>query len=361
MEELGVVMSRFSSKKKQPVEAAATSPRRFAKKAVHTGGVPAAAYLVANLEGTATELDPIRKGFGRGLKVAAEANKDIVALCADLTDSTQMSLFKESFPERFVEVGVAEQNLVTVSSGMAALGKIPYCSSYAAFMPGRCWEQIRTTICLNDQPVKLIGSHAGVSVGPDGATHQMLEDIALMRSLPNMVVIVPCDSKEAEKATVAMSEDSRPNYLRLAREATPVFTTDKTPFEIGKAQVFREGTDVTIVATGVMTYQAMVAAEKLAKDGISAEVVHCATIKPLDEAAIIKSAKKTGRVVTAEEGQIAGGLGGAVAELLGEKLPTPMKRIGAKDRFGESGTPEELQRAFGLTHTHIAIAAHQLM
>lgn len=307
------------------------------------------------------DMEPIRKGFGRGLKVVGEADDRIVALCADLTESTQMHLFKEAFPKRFIEIGVAEQNLVTVSSGLAAMGKIPFCSSYAAFMPGRCWEQIRTTICLNDQPVKLIGSHAGISVGPDGATHQMLEDIALMRSLPNMVVIAPGDSKEAEKATVAMAEDKRPNYMRLAREATPVFTTDNTPFEIGKAYVYNEGTDVTIIATGTMTYEALVAAKNLQKDGVSAEVIHCPTIKPLDEVTILKSVKKAGRVVTAEEAQITGGLGGAVAELLGEKFPAKMKRIGVKDRFGESGTPDELLRQFGLTHTHIALAAHELI
>lgn len=318
-------------------------------------------HLVNDIGDNDIEIEPIRKGFGRGLKTAGEANNAVVALCADLTDSTQMNIFRDAFPARFVEVGVAEQNLVTVSSGMAAMGKIPFCSSYAAFMPGRCWEQIRTTICLNDQPVKLVGSHAGLSVGPDGATHQMLEDIALMRALPNMVVIAPCDSKEAEKATVAMSEDKRPNYIRLAREATPIFTTNRTPFEIGKAQVFREGKDVTIIATGTMTYQAMVSAESLAKDGISAEVIHCATIKPLDEKAILASAKKTGHVVTAEEGQITGGLGGAVAELLSEQLPTPMRRIGVKDKFGESGKPDELLRAFGLTHTHITLTAHELI
>lgn len=317
-------------------------------------------YLANDLGSSSISQEPIRKGFGRGLLAAGEADENIVALCADLTDSTQMSLFKDAFSERFIEVGVAEQNLVTVSSGMAAMGKIPFCSSYAAFMPGRCWEQIRTTICLNDQPVKLVGSHAGISVGPDGATHQMLEDIALMRALPNMVVIAPCDSKEAEKATVAMSEDVRPNYIRLAREATPVFTTDRTPFEIGKAQIFRAGEDVTIVATGTMTYQAMLAAQTLAKDGISAEVIHCATIKPLDEEAILASVKRTGKVVTAEEGQITGGLGGAVAELLSEKHPAPLRRIGVKDRFGESGKPEELLRAFGLTYTHIALACHEL-
>lgn len=353
-------MSRFI-RKKTTKNAAATSLLKKSKPIGNDGFVPEMHLLTQDIGRNDADGEPIRKGFGRGLKVAGEADKNVVALCADLTDSTQMSLFKETFPERFIQVGVAEQNLVTVSSGLAAMGKIPFCSSYAAFMPGRCWEQIRTTACLNDQPVKLVGSHAGISVGPDGATHQMLEDIALMRSLPNMVVIVPCDSKEAEKATVAMSEDKRPNYLRLARETTPVFTTDATPFEIGKARVFREGRDLTIIATGIMTYQALVAAEALAKDGISAEVIHVATIKPLDEATIIKSVKKTGKVITAEEAQINGGLGGAVAELLGEQHPALLRRIGVKDRFGESGKPEELLRAFGLTHTHIAMTAHQIM
>jgi len=286
--------------------------------------------------------EPIRKGFGRGLKKAGELDASVVAACADLTDSTQISLFRDAFPDRFVEIGVAEQNLVTVGSGLAAMGKIPFVSSYAAFSPGRNWEQIRTTICLNDRPVKIVGSHAGVSVGPDGATHQMLEDIALMRVLPNMVVIVPGDSVEAEKATLAMAKDGRPNYLRLAREATPVITTEKTPFEIGKAYVYTPGTDVTIITTGAMTYQAMVAAEQLFKDGIDAEVVHVPTIKPLDAETILKSVRKTGCVVTAEEGQIVGGLGGAIAELLAEEHPTPMHRIGMKDRFGESCEPNEL-------------------
>lgn len=318
-------------------------------------------YLIDNPIDASVPSEPIRKGFGRGLKVAGEANEKVVALCADLTGSTCMDIFATAFPERFIEIGIAEQNLITVSSGLAAVGFVPFSSSYAAFSPGRSWEQIKTTACLNNRPLKVIGSHAGIYTGMDGATHQMLEDIALMRVLPNMVVIVPCDSKEAEKATVAMSEDSRPNYLRVVREATPVFTTDRTPFEIGKAQVFREGSDVTIVATGTMTHKALVAAEKLAKDGVSAEVIHCATIKPLDEEAILTSAKKTGRVVTAEEAQFVGGLGGAVAELLSEKLPTPLKRIGVKDRFGESGDPDDVLRAVGLTHTHIALACHELM
>lgn len=306
-----------------------------------------------------TELasEPIRKGFGRGLLQAGKDNDQIVAACADLTESTQMHLFRAEFPERFVEIGVAEQNLVTVGAGLAAVGKIPFVSSYAAFSPGRNWEQIRTTICLNEQPVKVIGSHAGVSVGPDGATHQMLEDIALMRVLPNMVVIVPGDSLEAERATLAMAKDPRPNYMRLAREATPIITTDKTPFEIGKAYVYEKGADITLITTGSMTYQALVAAEQLFKDGIEAEVIHVPTIKPLDTETILKSVRKTGAVVTAEEAQINGGLGGAIAELLAEECPAPMKRIGMKDHFGESGEPNELLEHFGLDAKHIRLAA----
>jgi transketolase len=305
--------------------------------------------------------EPIRKGFGRGLLEAGKRLDNIVAACADLTESTQMHLFKAEFPDRFVEIGVAEQNLVTVGSGMAAMGKIPFVSSYAAFSPGRNWEQIRTTICLNEQPVKIVGSHAGVSVGPDGATHQMLEDIALMRVLPHMVVMAPCDSVEAEKATLATAVDMRPTYLRLAREATPIITSDKTPFEIGKAYVFSSGADVTIIATGTMTYQALLAAEKLYKDGIEAEVVHVPTIKPLDTATILKSVRKTSCVVTAEEAQIIGGLGGAIAELLAEQHPAPMIRIGMRDHFGESGAPDELLKHFGLDAKHIVLAAHNVV
>ena len=305
--------------------------------------------------------EPIRKGFGIGLEKAGHINSNVVAACADLTESTQMHLFKQSFPERFIEMGIAEQNLVTVGSGLAAAGKIPFVSSYAAFSPGRNWEQIRTTICLNDRPVKLIGSHAGVSVGPDGATHQMLEDLAIMRVLPNMVVIAPCDSLEAEKATIAMAADERPNYMRLAREATPIITKETTPFEIGKALVFEKGSDITLISTGTMTYHALVAAEKLYKDGIEAEVIHVATIKPLDAETIISSLRKTGAAVTVEEGQINGGLGGAIAELAMEHIPVPIKRIGMKDRFGESGKPDELLIHFGLDAEHIRLAAHELM
>lgn len=318
-------------------------------------------HLVDNIGAEDMSSEPIRAGFGRGLCRAGEQDERIVALCADLTDSTKMADFKAAFPERFVEIGVAEQNLVTVASGMAAMGKIPFSSSYAAFSPGRNWEQIRTTICLNDQPVKIVGSHAGVSVGPDGATHQMLEDIALMRVLPNMVVVAPGDSVEAEKATLAIAFNDSPSYLRLAREATPVFTTKDTPFEIGKAYVLREGGDVTICATGTMTYHALVAAQALERDGISAEVIHCPTVKPLDADTIAHSAKKTGRVITAEEAQAAAGFGSGVCEALTERHPVPVRRVGMGDRFGESGQPEELLEHFGLTGRHLALVAHDML
>lgn len=300
------------------------------------------------------EQEPIRKGFGRGLLEAGKRDENVVALCADLTDSTQMSLFKAEFPQRFVEIGIAEQNLVTVAAGMAAMGKIPFTSSYAAFSPGRNWEQIRTTAALNDRPVKIVGSHAGVSVGPDGATHQMLEDIALMRVLPNMIVVAPGDAVEAEKATLALATNGKPSYLRLAREKTPIFSTADSPFEIGKAYVLQEGDDVTLLGTGTMTYQLLVTAKLLAKHGIKAEVVHVPTIKPLDGDTILKSARKTGRVVTAEEAQAAGGFGSAVAEFLSTTLPMPILRIGMEDRFGESGEPAELMDYFGLTGEKIA-------
>ena len=299
------------------------------------------------------ELEPTRAGFGRGLKAAGEADDRIVALCADLTESTQMHLFKEAFPKRFVEVGVAEQNLVTVASGMAHAGKIPFTSSYAAFSPGRNWEQIRTTASLNNQPVKIIGSHAGVYTGKDGATHQMLEDIALMRVLPNMVVVAPGDSVEAEKATRAIATNGQPSYLRLAREKTPVFSAPESPFELGKAYILREGSSLALLGTGTMTAKLLKVAEHLAEHGIDASVVHVPTIKPLDEQTILNVARQTGRVVTAEEAQIAGGFGGAVAELLGEKLPMPVLRLGMKDRFGESGNPDELFDMFGLSEEKI--------
>jgi len=306
-------------------------------------------------------MEPIRAGFGKGLKAVGEANEKVVALCADLTDSTQVSLFREAFPGRFIEIGISEQNLVTVASGLAMAGKIPFAVAYAAFSPGRNWEQIRTTIALNDRPVKIVASHAGISVGPDGATHQMLEDIALMRVIPNMIVIVPGDSIEAEKATRAIAANGKPSYLRLAREKTPIISTQDSPFEIGKAYVMRDGTDISLMGTGAMTYQLLKAANILAEKGINAEVVHVPTVKPLDNETIIASARRTGRVLTAEEGQVAAGFGGAVAELLGEQLPTPLVRIGMQDRFGESGEPLELFDYFKMTGEHIANAAERFI
>jgi len=318
-------------------------------------------HLVSNIGAEDIKREPIRAGFGRGLVEAGRRDENVVALCADLTDSTKMNLFAEEFPERFTEVGIGEQNLVTLGAGMAAMGKVPFVSSYAAFSPGRNWEQIRTTIALNDRPVKVIGSHAGISVGPDGATHQMLEDIAIMRVMPNMIVVAPGDSVEAEKATLALATNGKPAYMRLAREGTPIFTTKETPFELGKAYVLREGSDITLIGTGSMTYQCLVAAKILAGDGIEAEVVHVPTIKPLDEKKILASAQKKGLILTAEEAQVAGGLGSAVAELLSEQLPTPIRRVGMQDRFGESGKPDELLKAFGLTGTHIAMHAHEII
>lgn len=317
------------------------------------------------------EAKATREGYGQGLLLAGEKDERIVALCADLTESTRTEPFAKKFPERFVEIGVAEQLLATVSSGLANYGKIPFAASYAAFSPGRNWEQIRTTIALNDVPVKIVGSHAGLTVGPDGATHQQLEDLALMRALPNMVVVYPCDALEARKATLALAFNGEPSYLRLAREKTPLFTTEATPFEIGQAQVFREGSDVTIIACGPLVYEALGAAEELEqgdrhwaigtnqKDrlpnhlvpstpGISCEVINCPTLKPLDGETILKSVKKTGRVVTVEEHQVSGGLGGAVAEFLSENFPVRIKRVGMPDHFGESGEPAELLKKWKL-------------
>lgn len=319
-------------------------------------------HLVPNLFSPEIKQEPNRAGFGRGLLEAGHRDKNVVALCADLTESTRMIEFAEAFPDRFVEIGIGEQNLVTVGAGMALAGKIPFVSSYAAFSPGRNWEQIRTTICLNETNVKIVGSHAGVSVGPDGATHQMLEDIALMRVLPGMTVVVPCDAVEAEKATLMLAHTPGAAYLRLAREKTPVLTTDKTPFSLGKAQILRHGDDLTIVACGTMVYQALVAAEALSTDhGIEAEVINAAVIKPFDTLTVVASAKKTGAVLTAEEAQVAGGLGGLVAETLADHHPVPLARIGMLDRFGESGAPAELLEHFGLTAPHFVTKARELI
>lgn len=310
--------------------------------------------LNQNLLTDTPNVEPTRAGFGRGLRAAGEKNDNVVGLCADLVESVQMHLFAEKFPERYIEVGIAEQNLPIVASGMAINGKIPFVASYAAFSPGRNWEQIKTTTALNDQPVKIVGGHSGSTVGPDGATHQMFEDIALMRVMPNMVVVCPGDSVEAEKATQALAENGKPSYLRIAREKTPIFSTPESPFEIGKAYVLRSGKDVTILSTGIETPYALKAADTLAKHGVDAEVVHVPTVKPLDADTILASVKKTGRAVTCEDAQAAGGFGGAVAELLCDEMPAPLLRIGINDRYGESGAPLEVHKNLGLADDTIA-------
>src|ERR1035437_539841 len=314
---------------------------------------------------------PIRKGFGEGLLAAAEADERVVGLCADLTESTQMIFFKEKFPERFVEIGVAEQNLAGVASGMAAMGKIPFITSYAMFSPGRNWEQIRTTIAYNNRPVKIAGSHAGISVGPDGGTHQAIEDIALTRVIPRMVVISPCDAIEAKKATIAAAKTNTPVYIRLARNNTPVITSEMTPFEIGKAQVYFEPsttedsavkkTDAGIVATGALVHKALCVARDLEKKGIAAKVINLATIKPLDIEALWKLAQETGAIVTVEEHQIAGGMGSAVAECLASHFPVPMEFVGVKDLFGQSGKPDELIEIYEMGEKHIMAAVNKVL
>ncbi len=308
---------------------------------------------------------PIRKGFGEGLLAAGEADERVVGLCADLTESTQMHLFAKKFPNRFIEIGVAEQNLVTVASGMAAMGKIPFVSSYAMFSPGRNWEQIRTTIAYNNRPVKIAGSHAGVSVGPDGGTHQAIEDIAIMRVLPRIIVLSPCDAIEAKKATLAAAKTDSPTYIRLAREKTPLMTTDATPFEIGKAQVAflpeKGKADVGIIATGALLYKALSAARWLTEEGVRVKVLNLSTIKPLDEKAVVELARETGSIVTVEEHQIAGGMGSAVAECLAQKIPVPIEFVGVRDQFGQSGTPAELIEYYGMGEKHIKEAVRKVL
>jgi transketolase len=296
---------------------------------------------------------PNRDGYGEGLKEAGEKNPRIVALCADLTESTRTNIFAEAFPARFIQVGVAEQNMVSVASGMAACGKIPFVASYAMFSPGRNWEQIRTTIAYNNVNVKIIGAHAGVSVGPDGATHQAIEDIALMRVLPNMVVIAPCDVHEAKKAVLVASEYAGPVYIRISREKSPVVTTPSSPFEIGRAYTYfhkdssHEKT-VGIISTGTLVHNALCAAKQLNEEGIGVSVLHMPTIKPLDTSALDMYAQAHETIVTLEEHQVAGGLGSAVAEYYSEFSPKRVIKIGVRDQFGQSGEPAELLAHYGL-------------
>ncbi len=296
------------------------------------------------------EQKPTRDGYGKGLVQAGEENPNVVVLCADLTESTRSLWFKEKFPERFIEVGVAEQNMASLAAGMALAGKIPFISSYAMFSPGRNWEQIRTTICYNEANVKIAGAHAGVSVGPDGATHQAIEDIAITRPIANMTVVVPCDAIEAQKATVAASKKEGPVYLRFGREKTPLFTTHETLFEIGKAELFwqSENPQVALIACGSLVYNALVVARELEQEGIGSFVINNHTIKPMDENTIIEVAKKTRAVITIEEHQVQGGMGSAVAEVLARNFPVPIEFIGVQNQFGQSGKPDELIEYYGM-------------
>ena len=326
--------------------------------------VPTDAKLIENVfETEKLEKGSTRDGFGKGVVEAGEKDERVVVLCADLAESTRAEWFQKRFPKRYIELGVAEQNLATVASGLAAYGKIPFITSYAAFSPGRNNEQIRTTISLNNVPVKICGMHAGVSVGPDGATHQQLEDIALMRVQPNMTVICPADVEEGRKATIAAAAYPHPVYLRFSRANTPIFTTTETPFEIGKAyEVWRdENPQAAIIATGALLYNALCAARELSEAGTPTVVLNLHTIKPLDIEKILSLAQECGAIVTVEEHQIAGGMGSAVTEVLSANLPTPIEFIGMHDSFGQSGEPDELIEHYRMGVSHIKKAVSKVI
>ncbi|MFZ3062849.1 MAG: transketolase family protein [Actinomycetota bacterium] len=318
-------------------------------------------YLVENLFSPTIKQVPTRNGFGEGLLELGKTNPNVWALSGDLTESTRALAFSEQFPERFVEMGVAEQNMAGLASGLGLEGKIPFVCSFAVFSPGRNWDQIRVSIAYSKSNVKIAGSHAGVSTGEDGATHQALEDIAMMRALPNFVVVSPCDATETKRATMRAADIQGPVYLRFHREKSPVFTTEKTPFEVGRAEIFLNGDDLTIIACGPILYEALVAAHQLEEEKISARVINCHTIKPIDEETIIKAARETGAVVTAEEHQKYGGLGGAVAEVLAKNFPVPMEMVAVDDTFGESGEARELLAKYGLTTKEIREAVLRVL
>jgi transketolase len=302
-----------------------------------------------------------RDGFGEGLIELGKEDPRVVVLGADLSDSTRALWFKEKYPERFFSFGIAEQNMLGAAAGLSMGGKIPFVCTYGVFLSGRAWDQIRTTICYSNLNVKMGGAHGGISVGPDGATHQALEDCALLRVLPGMTLVVPCDYHETKKATIAIGKMYGPAYIRFGREKTPVITTPETPFELGKAVVFREGVDLTLIANGYMMSQCLLAAEELAKDGISARVINLHTLKPLDRETIVRAARETGAIVTAEEHQLIGGLGAAVAEVVAAECPVPVAMIGINDTFGESGSPEELLELHGLAAGNVAETARKLL
>ena len=318
-------------------------------------------HLNPNLYRKSIERVPTRNGYGEGLIEAGKKDKNVVVITADLAESTRAIGFQKKFPDRFFECGVAEQNMMGVAAGLAREGKIPFVSSYAVFSPGRSWDQMRVNVCYNDVPVKIAGAHTGISVGPDGATHQALEDIAITRVLPNITVIAPCDEIETKKATIAAAKTKKPIYLRFARNATPVITTKRTPFKIGRAEILVLGKDVTLCASGPLLYEALLVAKKMKKEGISVEVINNHTIKPIDKKTIVASAKKTNAVVTIEEHQITAGAGSAVMECLAENYPVPIERVGMPDTFGESGEPEELLKKYGLCCANIEDAVKKLI
>lgn len=324
--------------------------------------VVSSAHLVSNLfDRSAVKQSGTRDGYGAALVELGKQDDRVVVLCADLSESTRSHLFQQAFPQRYVQVGVAEQNLITAGAGLAAVGKIPFMASYAAFSPGRCWEQIRTTFGYNHLHGIVVGAHAGVSVGPDGATHQAVEDIATMRTIASCTVLVPSDTVRAKQATLATITEPHLWYLRMGRDKYPVFTTEQTPYQVGRAEIFHTGDDVTVVACGPMVYEALLAAHALEQTGIGVEVIDASTVKPLDVATIVQSVRKTNAVVTAEEASVLGGLGGAVAEALGQHYPAPIEYIGMQDRYGQSGSAPELFKAFQMTADDIAAAVQRVL
>lgn len=317
-------------------------------------------HLVKDLFGK-LEMKATRDGYGDGLVELGETDKNVVVLTGDLSESTRAQKFEERWPERFFEVGVAEQNMMGIAAGLALAGKTAYVSSYATFSPGRNWDQLRVSVAYSEANVKVAGAHSGLSVGPDGATHQAMEDVAMVRALPNMTVVVPCDYWEAKKTTVALGKMEGPAYFRFGREKTAMFTTAETPFVVGRAEILREGKDVALVACGALVYEALKAAEELAGDGIDAMVVNNHTVKPIDVRTLSHVAAETGAVVTAEEHQVSGGMGSAVAECLAQYYPVPMEMVGMPDHFGESGKPEELLSKWGMSSKEIVRKAKHVI